>query len=127
MAQGIAFLNRLQNRVPAIVAVRGEPPWIERLVENEQVMATLICSAPGSSSRRHYHENHDEFWVVMGGELIWEVAGEDPLLAMNGDLIVVPKGKAHNIKTVGAGPSLRLAVVVPDVPHIDAETGEVFE
>ncbi len=120
------FLNRLQNRVSKVVSARGDPPWVERLVVNEQVAANLICAGPGSSSRRHYHPDHDEFWVVMQGELIWEIEGEEPIHAETGDIVRVPKGKAHNIRTVGDGPSLRLAIVVPDVPHIDVESGEVF-
>lgn len=37
-----------------------------------------------------------------------------------------PKHKAHNIRIIGDGPSLRLVILMPDVPHIDVETGEVF-
>lgn len=126
MSQDIPFLNRIQNRVSEVVAACGEPPWAERLVENEQVMANLICRAPGDSSRRHYHEDHDEFWVVMGGEFMWEIEGQEPIHAKTGDIMFVSKGLAHNIRTIGNGPSLRLAIVVPDVPHIDVETGDVW-
>jgi quercetin dioxygenase-like cupin family protein len=62
----------------------------------------------------------------MGGELVWEIEGEEPLHAKTGDIVLVPKGKAHNIRTVGKKPSMRLAIVVPDVPHIDVATGEVW-
>ena len=59
-------------------------------------------------------------------ELVWEIEGEEPIHAKTGDIVLVPKGKAHNIRTVGDRPSLRLAIVVPDVPHVDAATGDVF-
>lgn len=62
----------------------------------------------------------------MGGELTWEIETEEPIHAHSGDVVRVPKHKAHNIRTIGDGPSLRLAIVMPDVPHIDVETGEVF-
>jgi len=120
------FLNRLHNRVSELMNSHGEPPWFERLIQNEQVAANLICRAPGDTSRRHYHPEHDEFWVVMGGELVWEIEGEEPIHARVGDIVRVPKGRAHNIRTVGNGPSLRLAIVVPDVPHVDVKTGEVW-
>lgn len=125
MSQDEPFLNELHNRVSKVVSARGDPPWVERLVLTEQVAATLICAAPGTSSRRHYHPDQDEFWIVMGGELIWEIETEEPIHAHSGDIVRVPK-KAHNIRTSGDGPSLRLAIVMPDVPHIDVETGEVF-
>ena len=126
MTQARPFLNRLHNRISGIVAAKGDPPWAERLTQNEQVMANLICRAPGDSSRRHYHPDHDEFWVIMGGELVWEIEGQGPIHARTGDIVRVSKGTPHNIRTVGDGPSLRLAIVVPDVPHVDVETGEVF-
>lgn len=120
------FLNQVHNRISDVVSERGDPPWSERLVETGEVMANLICRGPGDSSRRHYHKDHDEFWVVMGGELVWYIEGMEPLHARTGDIVMVPKGKAHHIVTVGNGPSLRLAIVIPDVPHIDVETGKVW-
>ena len=56
----------------------------------------------------------------------WEVEGEEPRLAGTGDIMLVPKGRAHNIVTVSDEPALRFAIVIPDVPHVDSEIGEVF-
>ena len=126
MTQARPFLNRLHNRISDIVTAKGDPPWSERLIQNEQVMANLICRAPGDTNRRHHHPDHDEFWVIMGGELIWEIEGQEPVHARTGDIVRAPKGKNHLIRTVGNEPSLRLAIVVPDVPHVDPETGGVF-
>jgi quercetin dioxygenase-like cupin family protein len=120
------MLNRIQNRVEEVVAAHGEPPWIVRLVLTDEVVATLICTPHGNSSRRHSHPDNDEFWVVMGGELRWEIEGEEPMLARNGDIMLVPKGKAHNIVTVSEEPALRLAIGITDIPHVDPESGEVW-
>ena len=122
----LELLNRIKNNVEDVVAAHGEPPWVVRLVQTNEVAATLICTPKGNSSRRHRHLNDDEFWIVMGGELRWEIEGEEPRLAKNGDIIRAPKGKAHNIVTVSEEPALRLAISIPDIPHIDSETGEVF-
>jgi quercetin dioxygenase-like cupin family protein len=126
MTQDHRFLNQMFNRVSEVVAIHDGPNWAEQLVENEQVMATLISREPGDSSRRHYHPDHDEFWIVMGGELVWEIERQDPIHAYAGDIVRVPMGAPHHITTVGDGTSLRLAIVAPDVPHVDVETGEVF-
>lgn len=120
------FLNRVHNRVSDVCEQKGEAPWVERLVLTDEVVATLICMPPGNSSRRHYHPDNDEFWVVMGGELVWEIEGEDPIQTKQGDVMRVPKGKAHNIVTVGPNDSLRLGIGIPDIPHIDSTTGERF-
>ena len=120
------FLNRVQNRVSELCEQKGDAPWVERLVLTDEVVATLICMPPGNSSRRHYHPDNDEFWIVMAGELVWEIEGEDPIQANEGDIMRVPKGKAHNIVTVGDSASLRIAIGIPDIPHIDSITGELF-
>jgi len=103
-------LNRPHTCVSEVIASHGEPPWTERLIETDQVTADLICRAPGDSSRRHYHPGHDEFWVVMGGEQVWEIEGQEPIHAKTGDILRALKGKAHIIRTVGDGPALRLAI-----------------
>lgn len=120
------FLNQVQNRVSELCEQKGDAPWVERLVLTDEVVATLICMPPGNSSRRHCHPDNDEFWIVMAGELVWEIEGEDPIQANEGDIMRVPKGKAHNIVTVGDSASLRLAIGIPDIPHIDSITGELF-
>jgi len=120
------MLNQVLSRVDEVVAEHGGPPWTERLVLTDEVVATLICAPPGNSSRRHYHPDNDEFWVVMGGELLWEIEGQEPICAKTGDIIRVPRKTAHNIVTVGDEPSLRLAIGIPDIPHVDAKTGKVF-
>ena len=120
------MLNRLQNNLEEVVAAQGEPPWTVRLIETGEVAGILICTPQGNSSRRHRHPENDEFWVVLGGELRWEVEGEEPRLARTGYIMLVPKGRAHNIVTVSDEPALRFAIVIPDVPHVDSETGEVF-
>ena len=86
------FLNQYQSRVDEIVAAKGAPPWVERLVMGGGICANLICMPPGNSSRRHYHPEDDEFWIVMGGELVWHIEGQEPMTAKVGDIMrEVPK------------------------------------
>lgn len=118
--------TKLQQRVAEVVKQHGEAPWTERVIVNETRIATLICSPPRNNSRRHCHPENDEFWIVMGGELLWEIGDDEPIHAKERDIMQVPKGVAHNIRTIGDGPSLRLAIGIEDVPHVDSETGEVF-
>ena len=118
--------TKLQQRVAEVVKQHGEAPWTERVIVNETCIATLICSPPRNNSRHHYHPENDEFWIVMGGELLWEIGDDEPINAKERDIMQVPKGVAHNIRTIGDGPSLRLAIGIEDVPYVHSETGEVF-
>ena len=114
--------NLIHTRVEEVERRKGPPPWSETIILNEHIQANLICHAPGMTNRAHYHPEHDEFWVVLKGELVWELDGEAPIHARTGDVVLAPRGKTHLIRTVGSGPSLRLAIGVPDIPHYDPAT-----
>ncbi|MDP3064219.1 MAG: cupin domain-containing protein [Chloroflexota bacterium] len=116
--------NQVLTHLWELVKQKGPPPWSQRIIYNKDVQATLICRAPGGANRPHYHSDNDEFWLVLQGEMVWEIEGMQPVHAVPGDVVLVPTGKAHLIRTVGDGPSLRFAIVVPDVPHLDPKTGK---
>lgn len=129
ISQGVAvmaLLNQTHTRIADVVAARGSPPWIERLVQSAEVVATLICTPTGHSSRRHFHPDNDEFWIVLGGELRWEIDGQPSIVARSGDVVRVPRATAHHIVTISSEPALRLAIGIADIPHVDAVSGEVF-
>ena len=120
------YLNGIQTRVNDVCEGKGNGPWVERLILTDEVVATLICMPPGNSSRRHFHPQNDEFWIVMAGTLTWEIEGEQPIHSKEGDIMRVPKGKSHNIVTTGDKDSLRLAIGIPDIPHVDSKSNELF-
>ena len=72
--------GKLQARLEAIQAKKGAPPWSEALVLTDDIQAFLICHPPGQPNDTHYHL-HDEWWVVLQGEIDWyieEEPGPDP-------------------------------------------------
>ncbi len=124
MTQPSNALNQVLTHLLDLTKEKGPPPWSVRVIQTREFMGTLICHAPGASSRAHWHDRYDECWVVMQGELVWEIDGMPPVHAKAGDFVRVPMGKVHRIRTVGAEPSLRFAFVAPDVPHLDPQTGK---
>lgn len=110
--------ERLQATIEEIKSRHGAPPWSERVVLNEQVQATLICQGPGQGNQRHWHASEDEFWVVLEGNLVWQFDDMPAIHAKTGDVVLAPRRKWHHIYVEGDGPSLRLAIVTPDVPHL---------
>ena len=102
-----------------IVARHGEPPWFEQLLGNGRNHAGVICSAPGTSNDAHLHNDFNEWWTILAGELTWEVGEGRPVIhAREGDIVFVPRGMRHHISTVGSETSLRLAVTTPESLHI---------
>src|SRR6266508_381490 len=72
--KGLLGPGQLHARVEEIKRAKGTPPWTEKVVVNDQIVGTLICQPPGHPTDRHYHLS-DEWWVVLEGEIDWEIEG----------------------------------------------------
>jgi quercetin dioxygenase-like cupin family protein len=96
---------------------QGPPPWGVQVVLTDHVVGTLICQSPGHPNDRHYHIK-DEWWVVLEGEIEWEVEGAaERVHARPGTFVFVPRNRFHHIHVVGDRPAIRLAVSFPGEPH----------
>lgn len=96
------------------------------IVEDDRNTLFLIREYPGAVSSAHWHFDFDEWWVIGGGELVFEIGEERPRLhARTGDIVFAPRGFRHRITTIGDRPSIRMPVTTPDNLHIwtDADTG----
>jgi mannose-6-phosphate isomerase-like protein (cupin superfamily) len=99
----LASLEELKAR-------KGPAPWSERLVTNETQQAFLIHQPPGHPNDTHYH-HHDEWWVVLEGEIAWYFEGRDgPVVARAGQIVYGPAFRWHHIEILGDGPSTRIAI-----------------
>jgi mannose-6-phosphate isomerase-like protein (cupin superfamily) len=43
----------------------------------------------------HKHEDTDDFFLVLEGEMIMDIEGQDPHVVKAGELFIVPKGVVH--------------------------------
>jgi mannose-6-phosphate isomerase-like protein (cupin superfamily) len=68
------------------------------------------------ASDRHYHLT-DEWWVVLEGEIEWEIEGAPVVHARAGDLVFAPARHYHHIHPIGDRPSIRLAITPPGEFH----------
>ena len=116
--------NMLRTRVADLVAKMGPPPWSRRVIQDERNLVTLIANRPGGGNRPHWHADFDEWWVVMAGEFTWELTGGIVVEARKDDIVWVPRGTVHHIKTVGTENSLRLAVAMPPATHYFSPCGQ---
>jgi quercetin dioxygenase-like cupin family protein len=109
--------GQLKVAVDEVKARRGEPPWSERIVANDNFVVTVICQAPGHENRRHYHIV-EECWYVHEGELSWTTEGEaEPIHVKAGEWILAPANCFHLIQVHGDRPAIRVAVSVAGEPH----------
>lgn len=116
-AANATWPNVLHTRIADVMAQMGPPPWSRRLIADERQLVTLIATPPGEGNRPHWHRDFDEWWVVLAGRLEWELTGGIEVRAGVSDIVWVPRGTVHHIRTVGADLSLRLAVAMPPATH----------
>ena len=109
--------NVLHTRIAEVVRHMGPAPWSRRIIADERQLVTLIASPPGGGNRPHWHREFDEWWVVFGGRLEWELTGGIVVQATRDDIVWVPRGTVHHIRNVGEEVSLRLAVAMPPAMH----------
>ena len=65
---------------------------------------------PGQPNDTHYHL-HDEWWVVLAGEIDWYIEDEPkPIRGRAGDFVFGPKNRWHHLEPVGTEPSIRIAI-----------------
>jgi oxalate decarboxylase/phosphoglucose isomerase-like protein (cupin superfamily) len=95
----------------------GPAPWMKRIIYTKDYSGHLLCQTPGTGNRTHCHAEDDEWWVVLKGVIKWWIQDEGVITAERGDVVFVPKGRMHKIRTIGEEDSLRLAICIPDIPH----------
>jgi quercetin dioxygenase-like cupin family protein len=89
---------------------RQNGPWAEPLVLSDDIQAFVIVHPPGTPNDTHYHE-HDEWWVVMQGEINWYIEGRaEPIRARAGDFVLCPKLHNHHLEPVGSELTVRIAI-----------------
>jgi mannose-6-phosphate isomerase-like protein (cupin superfamily) len=116
-AASATWPNVLHTRVADLVGQMGAPPWSKRIIADERQLVTLIASPPGGGNRPHWHREFDEWWVVLAGQLEWELTGGITVRASKDEIVWVPRGTVHHIRNVGGDLSLRLAVAMPPAMH----------
>ncbi|WP_435654621.1 cupin domain-containing protein, partial [Cellulophaga baltica] len=58
-----------------------------------------VAKIKGEDIPWHHHENEDELFFILSGELLMEVENEPNKIMKTGDLYVVPKGINHRVSS----------------------------
>lgn len=72
-------------------------PKVVGEVNNQFIKVAKIL---GQEVPWHNHENEDESFYIIAGELLMEIENEKPFLMKKGDLFVVKKGVHHRVSSV---------------------------
>jgi mannose-6-phosphate isomerase-like protein (cupin superfamily) len=107
----ILDVSKLHARLDELLA-KGprDVAWSEPLILSDDIQAFVIVHPPGTPNDTHYHE-HDEWWVVMRGEINWHIEGEaQPIRARAGDFVLCPKFHNHHLEPVGSELTVRIGI-----------------
>jgi quercetin dioxygenase-like cupin family protein len=92
--------------------------WAKRVIDTSNSgffqIATFVCqTGNGEGSRKHYHPDTDEWWVVIKGIIEFSIGEDDKkFIGEPGDVIFCKKGLTHKITVLSDDPCIRLAVCV---------------
>ena len=89
-----------------------ESNWNEVVVDDNHLHAAYVFSAAGAHVARRFHPDTREWWIVLEGQIRFEIEGLAPFVASKGWMVQAPMQTIYSMETVGAKPSLRFEVNV---------------
>jgi len=89
---------------------KGKTDWREMVVNDDHLMAEYVAMAPGAKISRRFHPDTRAWWVVMDGQIKFDIEGQDSFVATKGSMVQVPMQTIFAMESVGDAPSLRFEV-----------------
>ncbi len=85
----------------------GESSWRELIVDDEHLRSEYISATPGTREPRQLHPDTREWWVVMDGQIRFDIEGQEPFVASKGSMVQVPMETFFSFESIGDKPSVR--------------------
>lgn len=84
----------------------GHAEWRELIVDDEHLKSEYVQSKPGTKSPRMVHPDTRAWWVVMEGQVRFDIEDQPPIVASKGSMVQVPMQTLFSYETIGDQPSL---------------------
>ncbi|HKI57008.1 MAG TPA: cupin domain-containing protein [Trueperaceae bacterium] len=82
------------------------------LFESERLTFDLYCLQPGQSQRVHVHGDADKVYVVLEGEALFDVGGDQELLP-EGTAVIARAGEPHGVSNESTSNLVLLVSMAP--------------
>lgn len=79
---------------------------------SERLLFDQYCLKPGQAQRVHTHEAEDKIYVVLEGEALFQIDGEDELLAQ-GSAVIARSGVPHGVRNDSDSELILLVAMAP--------------
>jgi quercetin dioxygenase-like cupin family protein len=84
--------------------------------ESERMFFDQYCLRPGQSQKVHTHEAEDKVYVVLAGEAMFDIGGEQELLP-EGAAVIARAGVPHGVRNDSGHDVVLLVVMAPKPQH----------
>lgn len=86
------------------------------VVNSPHLFVDLYCLEPGQSQKIHRHEDSSKFYLVVDGQAVMHVDGEEQTL-VQGQLVGAPVGMDHGVTNESATRTVLLVGIAPPPEH----------
>src|SRR5271165_6515107 len=77
----------------------GQMDWSELVVDDDQLRGEYVSAAPGTKAPRQLHPDTREFWIVLAGQIRFDIEGQQPFVARKGWMVQVPMQTFYSMET----------------------------
>ena len=90
----------------------GNVEFLARTTDTPRFNFGIIEMAPGHGMDQHVHEEEDDSFYILEGEMTF-LFGEEKALAPPGTFLLVPPGTSHGFENEGRAPARMLNIHAP--------------
>ena len=100
------------RKLPDLIRFSDEKMHKAPLFDSAKYFCDLYCLKPGQDQRIHSHAESDKIYVVMQGQGLFHIAGEERQLA-KGEAVIARPGQEHGVKNASADELVLLVFMTP--------------
>ncbi len=92
---------------------KGQAEWSQWVIRDDYLWSRYIQSAPGSKVSPRFHPDTREWWVILEGEIRFNIEGQESFVARRRSMVQAPTQTIYSMETVGEKPAIRYEVNIP--------------
>jgi len=69
---------------------KGQAEWSEWVIKDDYLWSQYIQSTPGSKVSPRFHPDTREWWVILEGEIRFNIEGQEPFVARRRSMVQAP-------------------------------------
>ncbi len=100
---------------------QGQASWRELIVDDKHLRSEYIFAQPGHRHPKAFHPDTRAWWVVMEGEVRFEIESAEPFTARKGSMVQVPMQTLFSFEVTGSAPAVIFETNIAGARTIYAE------